>query len=81
MNETRPSFSTKSVFSITKSTANNIITIPSESKTTNPPPNKKKKILFMLQMEKYLNYAGSEFEIMKTLSGFRFASIVLTLVW
>ena len=42
---------------------------------------KKEKVLFMLQMQKYLNYAGSEFEIMKMLTGFQFASIVLTLVW
>ena len=35
---------------------------------------KKKKVLFMLQMQKYLNYAGSEFEIMKMLSGFPFVS-------
>ena len=64
-----------------KNTTNNKITIPNEPKTTNPPPNEKKKILFMLQMQKYLNYVISEFEIMKMLSGFRFVSIVLALVW
>ena len=31
---------------------------------------KKEKVLFMLQMQKYLNYVVSEFEIMKMLSGF-----------
>ena len=67
------------VFSITKNTTNNIIRIPSEPKI--PIRIKKKKILFMLQIQKYLNYVLSEFEIMKMLSGFGFASIVLALVW
>ena len=55
-----------------KNTTNNKITIPSEPKTTNPPPNEKKENFIYVQMQKYLNYAVSEFEIMKMLSGFPF---------
>ena len=45
MNEAMPSFRNKQVFSNAKSTTNNIITIPSEPKTTNPPQNEKKESL------------------------------------
>ena len=45
MNETKPSFSNKLVFSNAKSATNNIITIPCEPKTTNPPQNEKKESL------------------------------------
>ena len=58
MNETKPSFSTKPVFFQTKSTTNNIITIPCEPKTTNPPQNEKNESFIYVTNAKISKLCG-----------------------